>query len=128
MFRPCTDPRLSSTFCPEEVAAGTADSPIPTTVGPVDVTSFLWTQANYAWRLPDHLRPAHSVSCAFDFKNTTAGQCMGFPWTRLGYTYDWTPGAADHVGVTEFIVAKGAAAILESVNSQRSVFPFSRAS
>ncbi|MEZ7890184.1 MAG: hypothetical protein QMC67_00405 [Candidatus Wallbacteria bacterium] len=27
-----------------------------------------------------------------------------FPWTRLGYTYDWGSGARPHVGLTEFII------------------------
>ena len=30
----------------------------------------------------------------------------GFPWTRLGYTYDWRPGAPEY-GVSEFILLKG---------------------
>ncbi len=28
-----------------------------------------------------------------------------YPWTRLGYTYDW--GSANHVGVSEFVVPRG---------------------
>jgi hypothetical protein len=31
----------------------------------------------------------------------------GFPWTHLGYTYNWAPGA-DHYGASEYIVRKGA--------------------
>jgi len=31
----------------------------------------------------------------------------GFPWTHLGYTYDWKPGA-DSYGASEYIVRKGA--------------------
>jgi len=31
----------------------------------------------------------------------------GFPWTHLGYTYNWTPGA-DEYGASEYIVRKGA--------------------
>lgn len=30
----------------------------------------------------------------------------GFPWTRLGYTYDWRPGAPEY-GVSEFILLEG---------------------
>ena len=26
-----------------------------------------------------------------------------YPWTALGYTYDWSPGAPDRVGATEFV-------------------------
>lgn len=28
-----------------------------------------------------------------------------YPWTRLGYTYDW--GSANHLGVSEFVVPRG---------------------
>lgn len=124
MFRPCTDPRITSSSCPETLATGTPDAPIPVTVDQVNVDHFLWEQTDYAWRLPDLFAPDHLVSCSFDFQNTTQGQCMGFPWTRLGYTYDWTPGAPDHVGVSEFIVAAGASVVLEGVGSQRQYHPY----
>ena len=32
-----------------------------------------------------------------------------FPWTRLGYTYDWHCGTNSHVGPGEFIIKQGAA-------------------
>lgn len=32
----------------------------------------------------------------------------GYPWTRLGYTYDWSPEAASVVGPSELVVRKGA--------------------
>jgi hypothetical protein len=120
LFRPCTDPRITSSSCPAEVASGTATMPVPALVGGTDLNSFLWSQANYAWRMPSRFRPKAAVSCARDW---TARSCYGFPWTRLGYTYDWTPGAEDHVGVTEFVVAKGATGYLERVGSQRDFFP-----
>jgi hypothetical protein len=33
----------------------------------------------------------------------------GYPFTRLGYTYDWAPGAEAHrhYGTSEFVVAPG---------------------
>lgn len=38
----------------------------------------------------------------------------GYPWTRLGYTYDW--GApCTHVGLSEFVIRSGAAVEVESV-------------
>lgn len=30
----------------------------------------------------------------------------GYPWTRLGYTYDWG-NSANHVGVSEFVIPQG---------------------
>jgi hypothetical protein len=32
----------------------------------------------------------------------------GYPWTRLGYTYDWAPGSTT-IGASEFVIRKGAA-------------------
>lgn len=70
--------------------------------------------------------PMPRISCAQDYENATKGNCYGFPWTRLGYTYDWTPGAKDDRGVTEFVVPEGSIAYLESVGTQRDAFPFRR--
>jgi hypothetical protein len=39
----------------------------------------------------------------------------GYPWTRLGYTYDWSPEAATEVGLSEFVITKGTAVVVESV-------------
>jgi hypothetical protein len=120
MFRPCTDPRLASATCPEEVVLDASRAPVLPMVGATDTTASMWIQANFAWRLPDHFRPKVAVSCA---KNWQTQDCYGFPWTRLGYTYDWSPTAKDERGVTEFIVVNGATAYLESTGVQRDFFP-----
>ena len=36
----------------------------------------------------------------------------GYPWTRLGYTYDWADNGTEY-GLTEFIIRPGAAAAVE---------------
>ena len=56
--------------------------------------------------LPSHVPHAHVRWFA---GNTLASQQLprGYPWTRLGYTYDWKPGG-DRYGVTEFVVRYGA--------------------
>ena len=41
----------------------------------------------------------------------------GYPWTRLGYTYDWAPGASE-VGLSEFVIRKGTTVAVESVTAQ----------
>ena len=38
----------------------------------------------------------------------------GYPWTRLGYTYDWGS-PASHVGLSGFVIDKGAPVTVESV-------------
>lgn len=40
----------------------------------------------------------------------------GYPWTQLGYTYDWARDD-DHVGASEFVVRAGATALVASVQS-----------
>jgi hypothetical protein len=42
----------------------------------------------------------------------------GYPWTRLGYTYDWAPGSSG-IGVSEFVVRKGAAVTVVSKSDSR---------
>jgi len=37
----------------------------------------------------------------------------GYPWTRLGYTYDW--GGKSEIGESEFVIAKGAEVVVYSV-------------
>ncbi|MEL6494318.1 MAG: hypothetical protein AAFQ41_04240, partial [Cyanobacteria bacterium J06623_7] len=39
---------------------------------------------------------------------------MPAPWTRLGYTYDWGE-SSNHVGLSEFVLAKGASLEVDSV-------------
>ncbi len=32
----------------------------------------------------------------------------GYPWTGMGWTYDWDPASKTHIGVSEFVVRKNA--------------------
>lgn len=41
----------------------------------------------------------------------------GYPWTQLGYTYDWAPGAGSEVGESEFVVREGSEVVVESVTA-----------
>jgi len=43
----------------------------------------------------------------------------GYPWTRLGYTYDWGPSQSE-IGLSEFVIKNGAAVIVKSVISTQS--------
>lgn len=55
---------------------------------------------------PRDVAPSHAQWIA----NTTLSLRQmpgGFPWTHLGYTYNWKPGA-DSYGASEYIVRKGA--------------------
>lgn len=55
---------------------------------------------------PDPPNPAHQAWYAR--QTSTAYQAPdGFPWTRLGYTYNWQAGDSE-VGPAEFVIRKGA--------------------
>lgn len=41
---------------------------------------------------------------------------MGYPWTQLGYTYDWG-GDGDEVGLSEFVVREGSEVVVHAVST-----------
>jgi len=45
---------------------------------------------------------------------------LGYPWTGMGWTYDWDPASKTHRGVSEFVVKKSAV-----VNNVRTMSPAS---
>jgi len=49
-------------------------------------------------------------------KATSYG-AKGYPWTRLGYTFDWYPDMSD-VGLSEFVVSKGSMVAVNAVATQ----------
>jgi len=57
-------------------------------------------------RFPKSVAPSH-VQWIADTTLSVRRVPGGFPWTHLGYTYNWKPGA-DSYGASEYIVRKGA--------------------
>ncbi|MCV6590594.1 MAG: hypothetical protein OIF57_16440 [Marinobacterium sp.] len=52
-----------------------------------------------------------------NLKNSSYGE-NGYPWTRLGYTYDW--GNPDsEIGLSEYVVRQGATINIQAVHSQQ---------
>lgn len=39
---------------------------------------------------------------------------FGYPWTQLGYTYDWSPENSSHIGLSEFIIRRNSAVYIRS--------------
>lgn len=78
---------------PEDLFRPCAD-PDPTTSGPCGESfpedaseahqAWIAGQALFAWQIP-----------------------VGYPWTRLGYTYNWNPDAPSIVGTSEFVIPAG---------------------
>lgn len=72
-------------------------------------------QAEIDLRTPNEFVPVSSTHTQWfrDLKQHSYG-AKGYPWTRLGYTYDWgNPG--NKVGASEFVIMKNAAIAVHAV-------------
>lgn len=63
---------------------------------------------------PDDVSASHASWYAFQTANSYNTN-SGFPWTRLGYTYNWKAGE-NEIGAAEFVIKKGAK--VRSVSAQ----------
>lgn len=87
LFRPCPDPEISDQRC---------ELGFPTAGG------YSKTNENYrAWFL-ERSRDSYGEH--------------GYPWTRLGYTYDWAP-AGSEFGVSEYVIKAGTSLGVKSVTA-----------
>lgn len=96
VFRPCTDPRIDTDSC---------STTLPATLppdAPSDYYRWFTNQAMSSWR----------IAAAADAPD-------GFPWTRLGYTYNWAPGAASRYGMSEYVLPGSLAPITVKVAAVR---------
>jgi hypothetical protein len=57
--------------------------------------------------------PARTADWIEALRKSSYG-AMGYPWTQLGYTYDWG-GDGDEVGLSEFVVRKGSEVVVKDV-------------
>ena len=57
----------------------------------------------------------HHIQWISDLKKSSYSK-NGYPWTRLGYTYDWGNPESD-VGLSEFVIQKGATVSIKSVST-----------
>ncbi len=87
MFRPCPDPSLDQQRCSLAVPDRPEGYPAET------------------W--------ARDLAFTFNQSSTSYVQTGGYPFTRLGYTYDWNADSPNHVGPPEFLVREGASVIVE---------------
>ena len=80
LFRPCANPDPSTPGpCPADFVAGVS----------LERQAWMADQALFAWQL-----------------YTGAPSTGGYPWTRLGYTYNWNPDAS-YVGTSELVIPDG---------------------
>jgi len=95
LFRPCPDPEISDRECELQV-------PVPAQSVRVDAAHTDWMDgaASYGPEVdPSEIEPLE-----------------GYPWTRLGYTYDWHPETSE-IGPSEYVVRTGATVEVASVMS-----------
>jgi hypothetical protein len=85
---PCRNPRAAS--CGQAFPAGTP------------VSHLIWM--------------ANEMATAWEVTTPLARD--GYPWTRLGYTYNWRPGA-DRYGASEYVVRAGATVRVTAVTPYR---------
>ncbi len=45
-----------------------------------------------------------------------------YPWTQLGYTYDWSPENKYHIGLSEFVIKKNSNIIVKDIKSTLDYF------
>ena len=75
MFRPCPDKEITDHQCSLCFPAGT------------DSTHIKWI---------NHNRLSRYYNCNLE---------DNYPWTQLGYTYDWSPSNKSHFGLSEFVIS-----------------------
>lgn len=101
MFRPTVDPAIGTrTPCSAEQARqpGCGLS-FPASA---DTAHRVWMagQMLFAWKMPDGYPNAEPDR-----------RMLGYPWTRLGYTYNWHPGSPRY-GASEYLVRGGARVVV----------------
>ncbi|PEN14653.1 hypothetical protein CRI94_03960 [Longibacter salinarum] len=85
--RPCPDPEITDRECE-------LSTPRPATAIEVDTSHVRWMETTRAASYGPN----------------------GYPWTRLGYTYDWNPNT-DEVGTSEYVIRSGATVEIHAVAS-----------
>lgn len=96
IFRPAVNPNPTTTFlcdCPIDWACGKGFSK--------DIS-----QKELTW-LANQMLGSYAISESTQTRN-------GFPWTRLGYTYDWSPGSGKY-GASEFVIWRGSVVTVEEI-------------
>ncbi len=83
LWRPCADNETSDTVCGLSLPAKVSDD-------------------YRAWF--NDTRAVQYVDCGEKYDT----EQLGYPWTQLGYTYDWNPDNKSHRGLSEFVIKPNA--------------------
>lgn len=106
LFRPTANPDITTDRLCDPVRDG-AGCPL---VFPAGVDSahyvFMVNQAFSAWKMPN----------GYPASGTGEWRQLGYPWTRLGYTYNWHPGSPRY-GASEYVIEPGTRVTVTSVST-----------
>ncbi len=91
IFRPAVDPNVFTTAPCSQLT----NAPAPSDCGNVFPSDT--TPSHFAWIATQALE-LHEIP-------------HGYPWTHLGYTYNWKPGA-DRYGASEYVIRAGAPVVI----------------
>lgn len=96
VFRPATDPNTTTEWpCPDPDDPGCGES------------------------FPKQVSPAHIIWIAnqtlSSYIVSEVDRLEGYPWTHLGYTYNWRRGA-DRYGSSEYVIRKGATVTVTDIS------------
>jgi hypothetical protein len=115
LFRPCASKTaITETACaaslPEQSTAPDPSTEPPTTADPQALIAF-YRDKFLAWQsaLPDAEREHFVLNQIMTSYQIGSEDKPGFPFTGMGWTYNWNPDASSPVGVSEFIVRDGTA-------------------
>jgi hypothetical protein len=87
LFRPCPDKEITDNKC---------DLCFPENT---DASYTSWVNEN---------RVSRYYQCNIDEK---------YPWTQLGYTYDWSPKNESHIGLSEFVIGTNKNIVVKAIYS-----------
>jgi len=111
VFRPCPDPEIYDGECVVRIPM--LDDVPPTGESPPWRDPQVQQAGHFTSVSPDHLEWMYQWWLSSYQKE---GVFNKFPWTALGYTYDWAPGSS-HIGFSEYLVPAGSAGIFESMTA-----------
>jgi hypothetical protein len=99
VFRPAVDPDTTTRWPCRNPRAASCGQIFPTST---PVSHLIWM--------------ANQMAAAWEIATPLARD--GYPWTRLGYTYNWRPGA-DRYGASEYVLREGATVTVTAVTPYR---------
>ncbi|HEV3051085.1 MAG TPA: hypothetical protein VGX50_12300 [Longimicrobium sp.] len=104
MFRPTANPDITTdTLCTPGQGGWECALDFPAGVSGKHVR-FMVDQAFSAWKKPN----------GYPAAGTGESPRLGYPWTRLGYTYNWHPGSPRY-GASEYVIDPGTRVTVTSV-------------